>query len=132
VYVLRVHQANPYCTSLYCPRIEKHHSVPTGAVLVSHSTTQYHLALSTYQAGFSLHTKFWAIRPSCTPVLCLVFGWIINCPCLSFLCFPSSCFVYYLCVIINIYVNKFIWPQIVSTISTVLHVIFLKHDIHRC
>ena len=30
-----------------------------------------------------------------------VFGWIINCPCLSFLCFVSSCFVYYLCVIIN-------------------------------
>ena len=27
------------------------------------------------------------------------FGWIINCPCLSFL---SSCFVYYLYVIINI------------------------------
>ena len=36
------------------------------------------------------------------PVLCLVFGWIINCPCLSFFCFASSCFVYYLCVIINI------------------------------
>jgi hypothetical protein len=34
-------------------------------------------------------------------VLCLVFGWIINCPCLSF-CFASSCFVYYLCDIINI------------------------------
>ena len=49
-----------------------------------------------------------------------VFGWIIYCPCLSFLCFVSSCFVYYLCVIINISVNKFIWPQIVSTVITVL------------
>ena len=37
------------------------------------------------------------------PVLCLVFGSIINCPCLSFeLVCVSSCFVYYLCVIINI------------------------------
>ena len=36
------------------------------------------------------------------PVLCLIFGWIINCPCLYFFCFASSCFVYYLCVIINI------------------------------
>ena len=35
-------------------------------------------------------------------VLCLVFGWIINCPCLSLFCFAFSCFVYYLCVIINI------------------------------
>jgi hypothetical protein len=50
-----VHQANPYCTSSYCSRIEKHHSVPSGAVLVSNSTTQFHLVLSTYQAGFSLH-----------------------------------------------------------------------------
>ena len=50
-----VHQDNPYCTSLYFPRIEKHHSVPSGAVLVSNSTTQFHLVLSTYQAGFSLH-----------------------------------------------------------------------------
>jgi hypothetical protein len=32
----------------------------------------------------------------------LVFGWIINCPSLSFLFFVSSGFVYYLCVIINI------------------------------
>ena len=37
------------------------------------------------------------------PVLCLVFGWIINCPWFSFVfVFVSSCFVYYLCVIINI------------------------------
>jgi transposase len=36
------------------------------------------------------------------PVLCLVIGWIINCPCLSVFCFASSCFLYYLCVIINI------------------------------
>ena len=50
-----VHQANPCSTSLYCPRVEKHHPVPSDAVLVSNSTTQYHLALSTYQAGFSLH-----------------------------------------------------------------------------
>jgi hypothetical protein len=26
--------------------------------------------------------------------LCLVFGWIINCPCLSLFCLASSCFVY--------------------------------------
>ena len=69
--------------------------------------------------------KFWSLSlfwlfMNIRPVLCLVFGWIINCPCLSFFCFASSCFVYYLCVIINILVNKFIWPQIVSTFTTVL------------
>ena len=45
---------------------------------------------------------FWLFM-NIRPVLCLVFGWIINCPCLSFfLFFVSSCFVYYLCVIINL------------------------------
>ena len=43
---------------------------------------------------------FWLFMNT-RPVLCLVFSWIINCPCLSFF-FVSSCFVYYLCVIINI------------------------------
>jgi hypothetical protein len=74
-----VHQVNPYCISLCCPRIEKHHSVPSGAVLVSKSTTQFHLALSSYRiAPLSTtwrcphtklvfpSTKFWALRPSCT------------------------------------------------------------------
>jgi hypothetical protein len=49
-------------------------------------------------------------RPLCLFVLTFheyearfVFGWIINCPCLSFLFFlVSSGFMYYLCVIINI------------------------------
>ena len=44
---------------------------------------------------------FWLFMNT-RPVLCLVFGWIINCPCLSFFLFVSSCSVYYLCVIINI------------------------------
>jgi hypothetical protein len=44
--------------------------------------------------GFLFSFFFFCVR--------LVFGWIINCPCLSFFCFVSSCFVYYLCVIINI------------------------------
>jgi hypothetical protein len=33
---------------------------------------------------------FWLFM-NIRPVLCLVFGWIINCPCLSFICFASSC-----------------------------------------
>ena len=59
---------------------------------------------------FEMQNRNPKFRPLCLFVLtfheykaCLVFGWTINCPCLSFFClFVSSCFVYYLCVIINI------------------------------
>jgi hypothetical protein len=58
-----------------------------------------------------IHNRNPKFRPLCLFVLTfheyetrfvLVFSWIINCPCLSFFFFVSSCFVYYLCVIINI------------------------------
>ena len=40
----------------------------------------------------SLSCLFWLFM-NIRPVLCLVFGWIINCPCLSFLCFVYIIYV---------------------------------------
>ena len=111
-----MHQAYPYCTSLWCLRIEKHHPVPPGSVgylnitntvhqanlivpvyivPVSKSTTQFQLAQSSYRiAPLSTTWRF--------PQNKLVF------PSTKFWAIRSSCTTDYTltCVFIRVIITK--------------------------